>query len=132
VRWITHFVLAFLLLGVVVRPATADQQPEPRPRAASSSKGRWIGLAIGAGAGFAAGLLLGLNQFDDAINSDRKVWTAVIVGVAGGGAAGFFIGKAIDRGQPRIVRQPLPVPERIDAAALMAAPCSVRLGCPQR
>lgn len=36
----------------------------------------WTG--IGAGAGFGAGLWVGLHVFDDAVNSDRKIWTTAI------------------------------------------------------
>ena len=52
----------------------------------------------GAGAGFGVGLWAGLSAFDDAINSDRKVWTSAVVGAAGGAVGGYLIGKSRARG----------------------------------
>jgi hypothetical protein len=49
---------------------------------------------VGAGAGFGLGLFLGLNAFDDAVNSDRKVWTSAIAGAAAGGTLGYLVGRA--------------------------------------
>ena len=49
---------------------------------------------VGAGAGFGLGLFLGLNAFDDAINSDRKVWTSAIAGAAAGGTLGYLVGRS--------------------------------------
>lgn len=60
--------------------------------------------AIGAGAGFGVGLWAGLTVFDDAINSDRKVWTSALVGAGVGALGGYLIGRAI-RG-PRAGVQP--------------------------
>ena len=51
----------------------------------------------GIGAGFAAGLFISLNAFDDSVNSDRKVWTGALVGAAAGGLAGNLLGKSIGR-----------------------------------
>src|SRR5687767_12102499 len=48
----------------------------------------------GAGAGFGVGLWAGLSAFDDAINSERKVWTTAVVGAAAGAVGGYLIGKA--------------------------------------
>jgi len=61
-----------------------------------SGSGVVVGLTLaGAGGGFTAGLFLGLHAFDDAINSDRKVWTSAIVGAVAGGIGGYLIGRAI-------------------------------------
>ena len=49
--------------------------------------------AAGAGAGFGIGLWAGLHAFDDAINSDRKVWTSAAVGAAVGALGGYLIGR---------------------------------------
>lgn len=49
--------------------------------------------SIGAGAGFGLGVYFGLRAFDDAINSDRKVWTAAIAGAAAGGVLGYFVSR---------------------------------------
>jgi hypothetical protein len=48
----------------------------------------------GAGAGFGVGLWAGLSAFDDAINSERKVWTTAVVGAAAGAVGGYLIGRA--------------------------------------
>jgi hypothetical protein len=48
---------------------------------------------VGAAAGFGVGIWAGLHAFDDAIDSDRKVWTTAILSAAGGGVAGFLIGR---------------------------------------
>ena len=58
---------------------------------------RPIWTVIGAAAGFGLGAWIGLTKFDDAINSDRKVWTTAIVGAAAGGVLGFLL----DRHQSR-------------------------------
>ncbi len=47
----------------------------------------------GAGAGFGVGLWAGLSAFDDAINSERKVWTTAVVGAAVGAVGGYLIGR---------------------------------------
>lgn len=49
--------------------------------------------AVGAAAGFGVGVWAGLRAFDDAIDSDRKVWTTAILSAAGGGVAGLLIGR---------------------------------------
>ena len=54
----------------------------------------------GAGAGFAAGVFIGLNKFDDALYSDRKVWTSAIVGAAAGGVAGALLSRNAGRSVP--------------------------------
>lgn len=55
----------------------------------------------GAGGGFGVGLWAGLTAFDDAVNSDRKVWTSAIVGGGVGAVAGYLIGRARnDRSRP--------------------------------
>jgi hypothetical protein len=57
----------------------------------------------GAGAGFGVGLWAGLSAFDDAVNSDRKVWSSAIVGAGIGAAAGYLIARARqDRPHPSI------------------------------
>jgi hypothetical protein len=50
----------------------------------------------GAGVGFGVGLWAGLTPFDDAVNSDRKVWTSAVVGAGIGAVAGYLIGRARD------------------------------------
>jgi hypothetical protein len=47
--------------------------------------------------GFVVGLVAGLTVFDDATNSDRKVWTAALLSAAGGAVGGYFLGRALDK-----------------------------------
>jgi len=47
--------------------------------------------------GFAVGLFAGLAAFDDATNSDRKVWTTAILAGVGGAVGGYFLGRALDK-----------------------------------
>jgi hypothetical protein len=89
-----------ILLGVAV-PAAADEgikapAPPSKSRANSGSK-RALWTIVGIGAGFGAGLLVGLHAFDDAIDSDRKVWMTALAGAAAGGVAGNLLGKNIGR-----------------------------------
>ena len=71
-------------------PLSADTSgPSPKP----SNTKRVVWTLVGIGAGFGAGLFLGLNAFDDATNSDRKVWTSALVGAAAGGLAGNLLSR---------------------------------------
>lgn len=60
----------------------------------AQSRGQVVWTISGAGAGFGIGLWAGLSAFDDAVNSDRKVWTSAIVGAGVGAVAGYLIGRA--------------------------------------
>lgn len=72
-------------------------------RAPSRTEVLWI--VSGGGVGFGVGLWAGLTAFDDAVNSDRKVWTSAIVGAGVGAAGGYLIGRArTDRSRPSIAR----------------------------
>jgi hypothetical protein len=69
--------------------------------AQAQSRGEVLWTVSGAGAGFGVGLWTGLSAFDDAVNSDRKVWTSAIVGAGAGAVAGYLIGRArSDRSHP--------------------------------
>ena len=76
------------------RPLATGESSSPQasgpPR---QGKGRVVGLIIGAGAGFALGLLAGFAWFDDAVDSDRKVWTTAVLLAAAGGTAGWLVGR---------------------------------------
>lgn len=64
------------------------------PARAQSGGGRTAAwTAVGAGAGFGVGLWAGLTAFDDAINSDRKVWTSALVGAAVGGTLAYLVSR---------------------------------------
>ena len=66
-----------------------------------SHKYRTIFTLAGAGGGFTVGVFAGLAKFDDAINSDRKVWTTAIVGAGGGAVGGYFLGRILDKRRDR-------------------------------
>jgi peptidoglycan/LPS O-acetylase OafA/YrhL len=80
---------ALLMLALTATVAHAQQ-------AASSSHDdhaiAWT--AVGAGAGFGVGLVAGLGMFDDAVNSDRKVWTTAVVSAAAGGVVAFLLSRS--------------------------------------
>jgi len=85
--------LVVVLVSIVCRsPAFADPAARDRQQGSAPSAGkRILWTLVGAGAGFGAGLFFGLQKFDDAIDSDRKVWTTAIVGAAAGGVAGALL-----------------------------------------
>jgi hypothetical protein len=78
--------LALLIVFLTGAIAHADDGSAQQQR---SFKPVWT--VVGAGAGFGLGVWAGLTKFDDAINSDRKVWTTAIVSAAAGGVLGFLI-----------------------------------------
>jgi hypothetical protein len=92
----TGFVL--ILVGLMsVAPVLADSgnaQSPPATKSRSTGK-RVAWTVLGAAAGFGAGVFLGLNKFDDAINSDRKVWTTAIVGAAAGGVTAALLSRNV-------------------------------------
>jgi membrane protein YqaA with SNARE-associated domain len=84
--------------------------------------------AVGVGAGFGVGLWAGLTAFDDAVNSDRKVWTSAVVGAAVGGVTGYLIGRARhDRTRPSTTRMGS-TDRPIDATLVRELARSVRFG----
>jgi len=70
-----------------------------------------IWTAIGAGAGFAAGVFIGLNKFDDAVYADRKIWTTAIIGAAAGGVAGALLSRNVGRETPVKATRSTDVPD---------------------
>ena len=89
-------VIGLTLVSAPVSADTAGRPPATRTTAGSSSK-RVMWTLVGIGAGFGAGLLIGLNAFDDSINSDQKVWTSALVGAAAGGLAGGLLSRNVGR-----------------------------------
>lgn len=85
-----------LLLALCCTTSTAYAQ-QARPSSAGT-RGRVLGAVIGAAAGFGAGLLIGLAAYDDAVNSERKIWTLTVVTTAAGAGAGYAIGARLARG----------------------------------
>ena len=86
---------ALALLLTLATPNLVHAQPS---RSAGNHAIGWT--VVGAGVGFGIGLTAGLAAFDDAINSDRKVWTTAIVGAAVGGTLGYLIGRRHQRPAP--------------------------------
>ncbi len=74
---------------------------QPAPQKGESHKYRTIFTLAGGGGGFAVGLVAGLSAFDDAIDSDRKVWTTAALSAAGGAVGGYFLGRALDKRQKK-------------------------------
>jgi hypothetical protein len=95
-------VLSLTLAAVIgFGPATHAQSPAPKsPPAKTTGRSTAVWTIAGAGAGFGLGLTAGLNKYDDAINSDRKVWTSAVVGAAIGAAGGYLISRLRNR-RPR-------------------------------
>jgi hypothetical protein len=87
-------ILGTLLLSLLTSNSGFGQQPA---RKSDSSKFRVIFTIGGGGGGFALGLAGGLAAFDDAINSNRKVWTTAILAGVAGGIGGYFLGRALDK-----------------------------------
>ena len=105
-------ICSFVLIGILAAaPAFADTR-EPARESSSTTK-RVVWTVIGAGAGFTAGLFIGLNKFDDALYSDRKVWTSAIVGAAGGAVAGALLSRP--KHQPSTTKVIRPA-ERLDVS----------------
>jgi hypothetical protein len=92
--------MALLLCHTPILADAGDRPPASSARASSTTK-RVVWTLVGIGAGFGAGVFLGLHAFDDAINSDRKVWTSAIVGAAAGGLAAGLVSRNVGR-TPRV------------------------------
>ena len=111
-RYLTGTLVLFLWPALSV-PALAQQ-----PAGQSGRTAVWT--AVGAGAGFGIGLFAGLTAFDDAINSDRKVWTSAIIGAAAGGTLAYFLTRGRRHPAPsRLVSSTgRPAPRRLETSPL--------------
>jgi hypothetical protein len=91
--------LSLTLAALLAFGSTAQAQSAapPTPSSAKSRRSIVVWTIAGAGAGFGIGLSAGLNKYDDAINSDRKVWTSAVVGAAIGAAGGYLISRLRNR-----------------------------------
>ena len=103
VRIVSSLVLVALLAGSA--PAFADDGPQ---QSSGRSKGKRIAwIALGAGAGFASGVFFGLDWFDDATNSDRKVWLTSISFAAAGAITAALLTRN-DKGPSPVARSGAP------------------------
>ena len=81
-------------MGVTDTSAFGQQSS---PQSGESHKYRTTLALAGGGGGFAVGLFAGLAAFDDATNSDRKVWTTAILAGVGGALGGYIAGRTLDK-----------------------------------
>jgi hypothetical protein len=120
-----------LLLIAAGQPAFSQQ---PAPRTAESHKYRVIFTIAGAGGGYTAGVFAGIAAFDDAVNSDRKVWTTALIMAAGGAIGGYFLGRALDKSRsPKGGGSPAVTPwvrDEFDQSLARAKPGSMRTSPP--
>ena len=95
-------------VGLRFALAFAGQALAQQPPATTKTthKYRTILPIAGPAGGFVAGFYIGFNAFDDAVNSDRKLWTTSIISSAGGAVGGYFIGRVIDNRRNRISLDP--------------------------
>jgi hypothetical protein len=86
--------LVTLMAAAPVAADSARTESASTARTGSSGK-RVLWTVVGAAAGFGAGVFLGLAKFDDAIDSDRKVWTTALLTAAAGGIAGNLLSRDV-------------------------------------
>ena len=103
--------VVLMALAIAGATVSADDGRPPASSSGSSTGKRVMWTVIGAAAGFGAGVYLGLNAFDDAIDSDRKVWTTAIAGAAAGGLAGGLLSRNVGRGARAAVKPEQRLPE---------------------
>jgi hypothetical protein len=83
-----------------------NSNPEPVP---SKKKHGWL-IPVGIAAGFGIGLLAGFSAFDEAINSDQKIWTTAILSAAAGGFAGWAVAHHLDKPSSTFRLNPIGAP----------------------
>jgi hypothetical protein len=90
----TRVPFAAALMILLCANAFAQQQS---PKTTESHKYRTLLTLAGGGGGLALGFFIGFSAFDDAVNSDRKVWTTAAISAAGGAVGGYFLGRHLDQ-----------------------------------
>jgi len=108
--------MVFLLSSALFSSVWAQPVPSAEDRTA-------LWTSVGAGAGFGIGLWAGLTAYDDALNSDRKVWTSAIIGAAAGGTLAYLLTRARRQPSPPHIATSKrgPRPERFEAPRLTEA-----------
>ena len=86
-----------VITAVALFTSTSTFAQQPAPKKEESHKYRTILTLAGGGGAFALGVFVGLNAFDDAVNSDRKLWTTAALSAAVGAVGGYFLGRALDK-----------------------------------
>jgi hypothetical protein len=122
-----------MLVGALIIVLSSASAAHAQSATADRSRARVLWAVAGGGAGFGIGLWAGLTAFDDAVNSDRKVWTSAVVGAGVGAAAGYLIGRAHDRSgrapaHAIVVRRSKP--ERLERQFLDELARSIKLHAP--
>lgn len=95
----------FLLATVPLKAVEAETLEKQKSH-------KWL-IPVGAAAGFGLGLLIGFRAYDEAINSDQKIWTTAIVGGVIGGVGGWFASSRMSRGSEKFVWPAQSVNEKI-------------------
>ena len=90
----------YILLIVALSSCAWGQQPTQKR--GESTKYRKIGTFAGLGGGFVLGTFVGLNVFDQAINSEQKILITAFASAAAGALGGYFLGRAIDQRQSQV------------------------------
>jgi hypothetical protein len=112
-------ILSLVLLATPHSAAAQQQQSSPTQASKSRSSHRTLWTIVGIGAGFVGGMLIGMHEFDDAINSSQKVWMSSIAGAAAGGLAGNLLSanQAPTTATERDVRVSVPLCLRVPGPA---------------
>ena len=101
-KWLRKASCLIVVFSVFAAAESATfAQTRSVPAKRSTAK-RVTWTIVGAAAGFGLGTWFGLTKFDDAINSDRKVWTSAIVGAAAGGLAGGLLSRNVRPALPLV------------------------------
>ncbi len=95
-NWKKMFTVFSCLLVLAIGTNHSMAADGDKASSAHKKSHKWL-IPVMAAGGFAAGTFIGLSAYDDAINSDSKVWTtAALFGVAGG-FAGWWTARKIDQ-----------------------------------
>jgi hypothetical protein len=106
--------LQFLLAGLVIT-LLGSTSASAQPAAAQSTPDRGfptVWVVAGAGGGFGLGLAVGLHAFDDAINSDQKVWMSAVAGAGAGALLAYLLAKGLEDEERPQMKLPMPVATR--------------------